>query len=138
MRLKLVLTILVLSVLPFAATYYLLGEVVEFSLEVGLNERVRGALQVAQKNLLHLREIDPEQSKTYRAEFEGVRDVHDLHAWTISTGLEAVSGHLIVERFDRGPDILDAVNTLLRERFQITHTTFQLEPAGTSLGTHAA
>ena len=59
---------------------------------------------------------------------EGVREVHDLHAWTITTGLEAMSGHLIVDRLERGPEILQAVNALLRDRFQITHTTFQLEP----------
>ena len=60
---------------------------------------------------------------------EGVRDVHDLHVWTITTGLEALSGHLLVDRLERGPAILEAVNALLRERLGITHTTFQLELA---------
>ena len=59
---------------------------------------------------------------------EGIREVHDLHVWTITTGLEAMSGHLIVDRLERGPKILHAVNALLRDQFNITHTTFQLEP----------
>lgn len=62
----------------------------------------------------------------------GVRDVHDLHAWTITTGLEAMSGHLIVDQLERGPEILEAVNALLRDRLNITHTTFQLELAQTT------
>lgn len=58
---------------------------------------------------------------------EGVRDVHDLHLWTITTGLEAMSGHILVEDLGRGPQIVEAMNRVLSERFGITHTTFQLE-----------
>ena len=61
-------------------------------------------------------------------EVDGVQEVHDLHLWTITTGLEAMSGHIIVERLAEGPAILGALNRLLSERFGITHTTFQLEP----------
>ena len=63
---------------------------------------------------------------------DGVTDVHDVHLWTITTGMEAMSGHLIVEQLSRSPEILAAVNRLLRERFRITHTTFQLEPSSVS------
>ena len=58
---------------------------------------------------------------------EGVREVHDLHLWTITTGLEAMSGHLLVEDLAKGPQVLEALNRTLAERFGITHTTFQLE-----------
>ena len=58
---------------------------------------------------------------------EGVRDIHDLHLWTITTGLEAMSGHILVEDLGRGPQIVEALNRLVSERFGITHTTFQLE-----------
>ena len=61
-------------------------------------------------------------------EVDGVQEVHDLHLWTITTGLEAMSGHIVVERLAEGPAILGALNRLLSERFGITHTTFQLEP----------
>ena len=62
-------------------------------------------------------------------EIDGVLEVHDVHLWTITTGLEAMSGHLVVERLSRSPDILAAANRMLQERFGITHTTFQLEPS---------
>ncbi|HBH97666.1 MAG TPA: cation transporter [Candidatus Omnitrophica bacterium] len=63
---------------------------------------------------------------------DGVLEVHDVHLWTITTGLEAMSGHLVVDRLSRSPDILAAANRMLQERFGITHTTFQLEPRGES------
>jgi cobalt-zinc-cadmium efflux system protein len=58
----------------------------------------------------------------------GVHEVHDLHLWTITTGLEAMSGHVVVEDLAEGPAILTALEQLLSERFGIAHTTFQLEP----------
>ena len=58
----------------------------------------------------------------------GVHEVHDLHLWTITTGMEAMSGHVTVEDVAKSSDVLEALNRLLSERFGITHTTFQLEP----------
>lgn len=60
----------------------------------------------------------------------GVADVHDLHCWTITTGMDAVSGHVIVEDLRHSAEMLDRLNALLKERFGITHTTLQLEPRG--------
>ncbi len=61
-------------------------------------------------------------------QLQGVRGVHDLHLWTITTGMEAMSGHIIVEELAKGPALLDVLNRVLAERFSIHHTTFQLEP----------
>ncbi len=58
----------------------------------------------------------------------GVREVHDVHLWTITTGLDAMSGHVIVDDMHRSVEILSKLNALLSDRFTITHTTFQLEP----------
>ncbi len=61
-------------------------------------------------------------------EVPGVHDVHDVHLWTITTGLEAMSGHLLIDHMADGPVILEVVNAIISGRFGITHTTFQLEP----------
>lgn len=58
----------------------------------------------------------------------GVHEVHDVHLWTITTGMEAMSGHVIVEDVARSAEILSGLNALLSQQFGITHTTFQLEP----------
>lgn len=57
---------------------------------------------------------------------EGVRDVHDLHVWTITSGFDALSVHARCEDDDRDA-ILTRVRRTLRERFAIDHSTIQLE-----------
>ena len=58
----------------------------------------------------------------------GVRAVHDLHLWTITTGMDAMSGHVVIEGVEKGPAILSRLNQLLAKEFGIEHTTLQLEP----------
>jgi len=62
---------------------------------------------------------------------EGVLVVHDLHIWTISSGLYALSAHLTVDAaaLARSDQILTAVKVALRERWQIDHSTLQIESA---------
>lgn len=59
----------------------------------------------------------------------GVRDIHDLHVWAITSGIYALSGHLLIDdqMVSKSSDILAEVNYLLSERFGIGHTTLQLE-----------
>jgi cobalt-zinc-cadmium efflux system protein len=60
---------------------------------------------------------------------EGVRAVHDLHVWTISSGMYALSAHLVVEdpMVCNNDAILSAVKHDLFDRFGIDHTTIQIE-----------
>jgi cobalt-zinc-cadmium efflux system protein len=66
----------------------------------------------------------------------GVHDVHDLHVWTISSGMQALSCHLVIDDLppsDSAP-ILDRISAMLRQRYHITHTTIQFE--STAHGSH--
>lgn len=61
---------------------------------------------------------------------EGVEAVHDLHVWTITSGIVAMSGHVVLaEGTDRrrAQAILEEIGRLLREEFDIDHTTIQIE-----------
>jgi len=60
---------------------------------------------------------------------EGVREVHDLHIWSITSGMPALSGHVVVENGACGgtDGVLHRIKRMLHERFSITHTTLQLE-----------
>jgi cobalt-zinc-cadmium efflux system protein len=62
----------------------------------------------------------------------GVVTIHDLHVWTVTSGLDAMSAHLVVARSAEGSRILAEVQRVLRAEFEITHTTIQLENEGTS------
>ena len=62
-------------------------------------------------------------------ETPGVRDVHDLHVWSVSTGLVSLAGHVVVEPDQPSRIVLSELRTRLRERFGIDHSTLQIEPA---------
>ena len=57
----------------------------------------------------------------------GVKRVHDVHIWTITSGMEAMSGHVVVEEVAGSKEVLNRLGAMLCDRFKIHHTTFQLE-----------
>ena len=60
---------------------------------------------------------------------EGVRDLHHVHLWTITSGIYALSAHVLIEdqMTSRSSQILEDINRFLREKFNIDHTTIQFE-----------
>jgi cobalt-zinc-cadmium efflux system protein len=58
----------------------------------------------------------------------GVRGIHDLHIWTLSSGHIALSAHVDLDTLEEWPSLLDGLRQLLAERFGIHHVTLQPEP----------
>ena len=58
---------------------------------------------------------------------EGVAKVHDLHVWTVTSGVHTLSAHAVVENGGDFHEVLDGIESTLRRRFNIEHTTIQLE-----------
>ncbi|MFQ5743691.1 MAG: cation diffusion facilitator family transporter [Acidobacteriota bacterium] len=60
---------------------------------------------------------------------EGVEGAHDLHIWSLTSGLHALSCHVEVkvDNLSQADAILDRINSVLQARFGITHTTIQIE-----------
>ncbi len=73
--------------------------------------------------------LDLAQISSALKEVEGVRDVHDVHVWTITSGLHALSCHLLIEdrMVSESGHIVEEVNQVLDQRFGIGHSTLQLE-----------
>jgi cobalt-zinc-cadmium efflux system protein len=63
------------------------------------------------------------------ASMDGVTEVHDLHIWTITSGFPALSAHVLVEPRADCHGIRRELEQVLRERFELTHTTLQVEHA---------
>lgn len=59
--------------------------------------------------------------------FEGVKDVHELHVWTIASGFESLSAHIVLEDHDSGHGLVEGLADTLKEKFNIEHVTIQLE-----------
>ncbi|MDQ1663101.1 MAG: cobalt-zinc-cadmium efflux system protein [Blastococcus sp.] len=77
------------------------------------------------------RGVDLEQVRAHMVEVDGVLGVHDLHAWTITSGLPVLSAHVVVTQEalggGHGGRVLDALCACLGTHFDVEHCTFQLE-----------
>jgi cobalt-zinc-cadmium efflux system protein len=71
--------------------------------------------------------VDLDAVRGHILDAEGVVDVHDLHAWTITSGMPVVSAHVVLEPGADPPRVLDALCRCLSGDFDIEHSTFQLE-----------
>jgi cobalt-zinc-cadmium efflux system protein len=100
---------LALAVLMITSSRTLIAEPVEILLE-----RAPGRL-------------DPEEIGRVLCTAEGVKDVHDLHVWTITTGFEALSVHVVATPGTETDSLLHRLQELLGERFGLTHTTIQVD-----------
>jgi len=80
------------------------------------------------------RGIDLTEVRRHLTELGGVRGVHELHAWTITSGLPVLSAHVVVDAEiladGRSGAMLDRLQDCLRGHFDVEHSTFQLELAG--------
>lgn len=78
------------------------------------------------------RGVDLDEVRSHLAAVPGVVDVHDLHAWTITSGMPSLSVHVTVtdEAFaQRGVcELLDELSGCVGDHFDVAHTTFQIEP----------
>lgn len=71
--------------------------------------------------------IDLDEVRAHILEAAGVGDVHDLHAWTITSGMNVVSAHVTLKPDADAPAVLDELCRCLSGDFDIEHSTFQLE-----------
>jgi cobalt-zinc-cadmium efflux system protein len=78
--------------------------------------------------------LDLDEVRRHIRELEHVEDVHDLHAYTVTSGLPILTAHVVINdecfRDGHAPQMLDAVQSCIADHFDIEHSTIQLEPAG--------
>ena len=68
-----------------------------------------------------------EDVRAHIIDAEGVADVHDLHAWTITSGLPVISAHVVLSPGAEPAQVLDELCACLAGDFDVEHSTFQLE-----------
>lgn len=74
------------------------------------------------------RHLDLDALEVDLAALPGVVDVHDLHAWTLTSDMEVVSAHLMVTTGTDHHSVLDQARVVLRDDYGIDHATLQVEP----------
>lgn len=70
--------------------------------------------------------LDAKEVGQAMADVPGVKGIHDLHIWTITSGLDALSAHVVVSTGGDRDAVLDRLQSLLRDRWKIRHTTLQI------------
>ncbi len=92
-----------------------------------LRDAVDVLLEATPKN------VDLTEVRGHICETPGVLDVHDLHAWTITSGIPILSAHVVIADTaladGGGARVLDSLADCLAGHFDVEHCTFQLEPA---------
>lgn len=73
------------------------------------------------------RNVDPEAVREYLISQPGVRALHDLHIWPMSTTDTALTAHLVMDVFPDSDQFLNDVSQVLETRFSIKHPTIQME-----------
>lgn len=80
------------------------------------------------------RNVDLSEIRRHLMQKEGVLDVHDLHVWTITSGLPIITAHVVVAeetlRNGAAGPLLDRLHQCLHGHFDVEHSTLQLEPVG--------
>jgi cobalt-zinc-cadmium efflux system protein len=71
--------------------------------------------------------VDLDHVRRHILDAPGVSDVHDLHAWTITSGMNVVSAHVVLDSDGKPGDVLDHLARCLSDDFDVNHSTFQLE-----------
>lgn len=75
--------------------------------------------------------VDPEEvMRTLQTQFPQIKNIHDFHIWVITSHLFAMTAHIEAEvtRLSGVRELTDELNKLIRDRYGIGHTTFQIEP----------
>ena len=120
----------IVAAIVIAATGWTLADAIA-SAVIGLLilPRTYGLLREAIDVLLEAtpKGVDMKRVREHILEAPGVADVHDLHAWTITSGLNVVSAHVVLDLEADPPAVLDHLCTCLTDIFDIEHSTFQLE-----------
>lgn len=96
---------------------------------------VRGAWGLVRESVDVLLESAPRHVDAARVRqrleaLPGVLGIHDLHVWTVASGVVALTAHAVVGEADRYVEVLRQAQAALREEFGIEHVTLQCEPPG--------
>lgn len=102
--------------------------------------RTWGLLRQAVDVLLEAtpRGVDLDEVRRHIIDRAGVADVHDLHAWTITSGMNVVSAHVVLDGTQDAAPILEELAACLSGDFDIEHSTFQLETTDLSRAERAS
>jgi cobalt-zinc-cadmium efflux system protein len=123
------LGVMAAAAIVLATGWYVVDPLVSAGIGLFIVPRTWGLLRQAVNVLLEGTppHVDLVAVEAAMREVPGVRRVHDLHVWTLTSGKDAMSGHVVVDDVAEADRLTTALHDLLHERFGIAHTTIQVE-----------
>ncbi|SDF75866.1 Cadmium, cobalt and zinc/H(+)-K(+) antiporter [Sporomusa acidovorans DSM 3132] len=71
--------------------------------------------------------VDIDEVKRVLLQIPGVKSIHDLHIWTVTSGIDSLTCHLVIDNDQDSQSILQQAIMRIEEQFSIHHTTLQIE-----------
>ena len=121
--------VIVAGLIIMTTNFYLADPIVSIGLAIFILPRTWRLLKKSTHILMEGApySISYEEVKKAILQVKGVTGVFDLHIWTITSGMDALSAHVVVIDISKSQGILQQLNSLLEKRFKITHATIQIE-----------
>jgi cobalt-zinc-cadmium efflux system protein len=117
------------GIVILSTRFYLADSIISIGLALFMLPRiwsvVKKAIHILMEGSPHT--ISHEEIKESILRIKGVTGIFDLHIWTITSGLHALSAHVVIIDTSKSQSILQEINSILEKKFKITHATIQIE-----------
>jgi len=122
------LGVIAASVIMLTTGWYLADPIISAGIGLFILPRTWTLLKRATHVLLEgtPSHIDLKSMENAMKQVKGVKAVHDLHVWTITSGIDSMSAHVSIEDTSQVDRILAELQRMLKDKFGIEHTTIQL------------
>ncbi len=123
--------VIVGGIIIYFTNFYLVDPIIAVLIGLVISKGALGLVLQSTDILLEAvpKHLNLELIKSELEKVEGIKGAHDIHIWTITSGVYALSGHLFIDdqMVSKTKQIVENVNKLLKEKFRISHTTLQIE-----------
>lgn len=121
--------VVVVGVITSISKFYLIDPIISVGLAFYILPRTWSLMK---KSINILMEgvpinISYEEVKKAILQIKGVTGIFEIHIWTITSGMDAITAHVVVSDPSKSQTILKEISSMLENRFKITHTTIQIE-----------
>jgi cobalt-zinc-cadmium efflux system protein len=126
--------VIVVGVILLFTDLYVLDALVSLGIAVLILIWSGGLVRDTLRVLLEIapRDFDVEKVRRSARCIKGVKDLHDIHAWEITTGMVCMTAHVDVDagkvRVERYPQLIQELRAMMLERYGVVHTVFELCP----------
>jgi cobalt-zinc-cadmium efflux system protein len=121
--------IIIAGIVIYLTGFYLADPVVSILLALFIFPRVWRLLNKSLHILMEgvPTDVSHEEVKNAILQIKGVTGIFELHIWSITSGLNALSAHVVVIDPSKSLEVLQEINSLLEKNFRISHATIQIE-----------